>query len=153
MAARPPTAARPPHPALVRHAEERAESFQNRLADVITAFSGSMLFVYIHIAVFVWWILTDGGPFDDPFPFGLLTMAVSLEAIFLSAFVLLSQNRADARRQALADAQWALVQEEDEENRELLRLSNQLLELTTQVHALTAEVHARVVPAAGKDGA
>jgi uncharacterized membrane protein len=72
-------------------------SRQDRLADVITAFSGSMLFVYIHIAWFVAWILVNTGligiPPFDPFPYGLLTMIVSLEAIFLSTFVLISQNR------------------------------------------------------------
>ena len=62
---------------------------QNRVADRITAFAGSMTFVYIHIAWFGCWI---GFAVED-YPFGLLTMIVSLEAIFLSTFVMISQNR------------------------------------------------------------
>ncbi len=60
-----------------------------------------------------------------------------LEAIFLSTFVLISQNRADAKRQVIADEQWRLVQEEDTQNKELLDLSNQILALTREVRALT----------------
>ena len=62
-------------------------------------------------------------------------MIVSLEAIFLSTFVMISQNRADAKTQVVADQQWRTVQEEDQQNRELLDLSNQILALTKQVHA------------------
>ena len=62
-------------------------------------------------------------------------MIVSLEAIFLSTFVMISQNRADAKRQVIADQQWKTVQEEDNQNRELLDLSHQILELTKEVHA------------------
>ena len=132
------------HPGLVQHAEERAKSLQNRAADGITSFAGSMWFAYLHIALFGYWLLTDGAPFSDPFPYGLLTMIVSLEAIFLSTFVMISQNRADARRQVLADHQWALVQAEEKQNEELLTVSRQLLELTRQVHALPTEVHVAV---------
>ena len=99
---------------------------QNRIADKITAFSGSMLFVYIHIIWFGCWI----GFGVENYPFGLLTMIVSLEAIFLSTFVMISQNRADARRQVIADQQWKTVQEEDKQNEELLDLSKQILRLT-----------------------
>ena len=72
--------------------------------------------------------ISAGHPFvDDPFPFGLLTMIVfSLEAIFPSTFVMISQNRADARRQIPAGHQWQLVQEEGEQNDELLALSRQV---------------------------
>ena len=105
---------------------------------------------HLHILIFGYWILTSGRPFvDDPFPFGLLTMIVSLEAIFLSTFVMISQNRADARRQVLADHQWMLVQDEGKQNEELLTISKQLLELTLQVHALTTAVHKAV---SGADG-
>ena len=72
------------------------------------------------------------------YPFGLLTMIVSLEAIFLSTFVTISQNRADATRQVVADQQWQTVKEEDAQNHELLDLSNQILELTKEVHAYTS---------------
>jgi uncharacterized membrane protein len=63
-------------------------------------------------------------------------MIVSLEAIFLSTFVMISQNRADAKRQIVADQQWTMVQDEDHQNQELLDLTKQILELTKQVHAL-----------------
>ena len=123
-----------PNPVLVEHAKQRAESVQNRIADKITAFSGSMWFVYIHIIWFASWI----GFGVEKYPYGLLTMIVSLEAIFLSTFVMISQNRADAKRQAIADQQWQTVKEEDKQNEELLKLSNQILELTRAIHASTS---------------
>jgi uncharacterized membrane protein len=64
-------------------------------------------------------------------------MIVSLEAIFLSTFVMISQNRADSKRQIIADQEWQTVQLEDNQNRELLDLSKQILDLTKQVHSLT----------------
>ena len=120
-----------PNPALMEHARKRAESAQNRVADRITAFAGSMLFVYLHIFWFGSWILFG----VEGYPYGLLTMIVSLEAIFLSTFVMISQNRADAKRQVVADLQWQTVQEEDKQNVQLLDLSNQILALTKAVHA------------------
>jgi uncharacterized membrane protein len=125
---------REPNPALLEHAEKRAESVQNRIADQITAFAGSMWFVYIHIAWFGCWI----GFGVENYPYGLLTMIVSLEAIFLSTFVMISQNRADAKRQMLADQQWQTVREEDRQNKELLDLSHQILDLTKTIHASTS---------------
>ncbi len=123
-----------PNPALAEHARVRAQSAQNRIADKITVFAGSMTFVYIHIIWFGCWI----GLRVEQYPFGLLTMIVSLEAIFLSTFVMISQNRADMKRQIVADQQWATVQREDKQNQELLGLSRQILELTKQMHALEA---------------
>jgi uncharacterized membrane protein len=123
----------PANPAVLSHMEERANSLQNRIADKITTFSGSMLFVYLHIVWFAIWILWG----FDPYPFGLLTMIVSLEAIFLSTFVMISQNRADAKRQVIIDHQWQMVQDEDKQNLELLALSQQILELTRAVHTTT----------------
>jgi len=120
-----------PNPALLEHARKRAESVQNRIADQITTFAGSMWFVYIHIVWFGLWI----GLGAEKYPYGLLTMIVSLEAIFLSTFVMISQNRADAKRQVIADQQWQTVKEEDTQNEELLKLSNQILELTKAIHA------------------
>jgi uncharacterized membrane protein len=122
----------PTNPALLKHARERATIRQNRVADAITTFSGSMLFVYIHILWFGCWI----GFGVESYPYGLLTMIVSLEAIFLSTFVMISQNRADARRQVIADQQWSTVQEEDKQNVELLDLSHQILALTKEVRSL-----------------
>ena len=80
---------------------------QDRIADGITSFSGRMVFVYVHIFWFVLWIALNTGklgvqPFD-PFPYGLLTMIVSLEAIFLSTFVLISQNRFSQEAEHRAD--------------------------------------------------
>jgi len=122
----------PINPALLKRDRERAEARQNRAADKITAFSGSMLFVYVHVIWFGCWI---GFGVED-YPYGLLTMIVSLEAIFLSTFVMISQNRADARRQVIADHAWKTVQEEDRQNVELLDISRQILTLTKEVRSL-----------------
>src|SRR4026209_650690 len=122
----------PIHPALVEQAEERARSAQNRIADNIPRFAGSMWFVYLHIAWFSIWIASG----VEHYPYGLLTMIVSLEAIFLSTFVMISQNRADAKSQIVADEQWSLVQTEDKQNEELLSISKQILDLTQQVHKI-----------------
>ena len=122
-----------PNPALIRQAQQRTKSIENRVADRITAFAGSMPFVYIHIAWFGCWI----GFGVEKYPYGLLTMIVSLEAIFLSTFVMISQNRADAKRQAIADEQWQTVKEEDRQNEELLELSRQILDLTKAIYAET----------------
>src|SRR6476619_1585398 len=111
------------NPALAEHLRRRRESLENRIADRITSFAGSMRFVYIHILWFGLWI----GLGVESYPYGLLTMIVSLEAIFLSTFVMISQNRADARRQVIADQQWKTVQTEDQQNQQLLELSNQIL--------------------------
>ena len=86
-----------------REESEKHKTFQDHLADLITRWSGSMLFLYAHCVWFGVWIAVNVGwlgvsPFD-PFPFGLLTTIVSLEAIYLSTFVLVSQNR----QAALAD--------------------------------------------------
>jgi uncharacterized membrane protein len=92
-----------------------------------------MRFVYIHIAWFSCWI----GFGVEHYPYGLLTMIVSLEAIFLSTFVIISQNRADAKRQVIADQQWQTVKKEDRQNEELLELSRQILALTKAIPAET----------------
>jgi len=101
----------------LRREEEERKSPQDRMADVLTAFSGNMVFVYLHVVWFTFWILANLGllpikPFD-PFPFGLLTLIVSLEAIFLSTFVLISQNRAGevADKRADLDLQIDLLAE------------------------------------------
>ncbi len=148
------TLAAPQHPALITHAEERARQLQNRIADAITHFAGSMPFVYVHLVWFTIWVASG----VEDFPFGFLTMIVSMEAIFLSTFVMISQNRADEKRQALAGHQWELVQLEKRQNDELLDLvqfeknqnddilvvSRQLLTLTTEVRDLTTKLHQMV---------
>ena len=121
------------NPVLARQAEERARSIQNRVADTITRFAGSMPFVYLHIVWFALWI----GLGVEAYPFGLLTMIVSLEAIFLSTFVMISQNRADAKRELLAAHQWQLVQAEEKQNEELLAASKEILELTKEIRQLS----------------
>jgi hypothetical protein len=135
MLAPAPSPGPPINPALLEQARERAEARQNRLADRVTAFVGSMTFVYIHILWFGCWI----GFGVESYPYGLLTMIVSLEAIFLSTFVLISQNRADVTRQVVADQQWETVQEEEVQNAELLDLSRQILTLTREVHSLALQ--------------
>jgi uncharacterized membrane protein len=123
-----------PHPALVEQAQQRAEFLQNRIADRITAYAGSMHFVYLHIALFaIWMLLIERSPWPT------LTLIVSLEAIFLSTFVMISQNRADEKRQVLASEEWQSVQLEEKQNEQLLDLSKQILELTNAIHRLTME--------------
>lgn len=98
---------------------EQRQSLQDRIAKAITAFSGSMIFVYVHIAWFAGWILSNTGAFGlpifDRFPYGLLTMIVSLEAIFLSTFVLVSQNRSgeEADRRSQLHLQIGLLTEHE----------------------------------------
>lgn len=77
---------------------QKLRDAEDRLSDKITSFAGNMKFVYIHTVWFALWILINMGLFGtalvfDDFPFGLLTLIVSLEAIFLSTFVMISQNR------------------------------------------------------------
>src|SRR5256885_16379658 len=121
------------HPALQRHLTQRAENAQNRIADTITRFAGSMAFVYVSIIWFGLWI----GLRVEKYPFGLLTMIVSLEAIFLSTFVMISQNRADEKRQIMAQHEWDFVQMEEKQNEQLIALSGQILDLTKAIHELT----------------
>ncbi len=91
----------------LRSQMERNRSPQDRVADLITRFSGSNVFLYCHIAWFGAWLALNlgwvGTKAFDPYPFGLLTMIVSLEAIFLSTFVLISQNRMAAMSDERAD--------------------------------------------------
>ena len=134
-----------PHPAFADVLAARASSWQLRLADRITAFAGAMIFVWIHAVLFGLWIATSGlGLTHDPFPFNFLTMVVSLEAIFLSTFVMISQNRADARRQVFADNQYEMIQDEKKQNLELLEQGKRIEALTQSVLSLTQEVHAKI---------
>ena len=126
----------PVHPALIENELLRAKNAQNRIADRITLFAGSMAFVYVHILWFGLWI----GLGVEHYPYGLLTMIVSLEAIFLSTFVMISQNRADEKRQMLAYQQWKMVQDEDRQNEQLIDLSRQILELTKAIHQMASRL-------------
>jgi uncharacterized membrane protein len=124
------------HPAVLDEARRRSDDFQLRLADRITTFAGSMNFVWIHAALFALWMIVF-----ERSPWPTLTLVVSLEAIFLSTFVMIGQNRQSAFQQARAD--------HDFETQELELKTN--TELTRQIHALTQELHQRVFgPAAGK---
>jgi len=128
---------RPSHPALEQHRARRAEDVQLRIADAITAFAGSMRFVYIHVVAFAVWMLV----FESS-PWPTLTLIVSLEAIFLSTFVMIGQNRQADFAQRKAD--------HDFQSQELELHHN--TELTEAIHALTVEVHRAVItrgPAAG----
>ena len=118
-------------PVVRRHLVKRAEDWQLRLADRVTAFAGSMPFVWVHVAIFVSWVAS--GLFGaDRYPFQFLTFVVSLEAIFLSTFVMIGQNRQAAFQQAKADHDF---QESETE----LKLNTQL---TRAIHATTQELHA-----------
>src|SRR6266496_1283847 len=86
------------HPSVLETAEHRSAYIQLRIADAITAFAGSMHFVYLHAAIFAAWML-----FFEKSPWPTLTLIVSLEAIFLSTFVMIGQNRQAAFQQAKAD--------------------------------------------------
>lgn len=112
--------------------KKRLHSFEGRLANFISEFSGSMTFVYLHVAWFTVWVLINQGFFShqvkpfDPFPYGLLTMVVSLEAIFLATFILINQNR-----QALVDEYRELeeVKEQEEEEREQEELEEEFQDI------------------------
>ena len=136
----------PRHPALLQHAQRRAQSAENRIADTITRFAGSMPFVFVHVIWFMAWIALGA----EGYPFGLLTMIVSLEAIFLSTFVMISQNRADEKRQVLADHEWDKVQVEEQQNEQLIVIANQILALTEAINTMTST---RTAPGPAEPGA
>ena len=119
------------HPVVVAHRANRAASLQLRIADKITNFAGSMPFVYIHAVGFAVWML-----FVESDPWPKLTLVVSLEAIFLSAFVMIGQNRQAAFQQAKADHEFVEQEQELKTN----------TELTRAVHTLTAEIHTHLLP-------
>lgn len=116
------------HPALARVEQHRAADLQLRVADAITSFAGTMWFVYLHIAVFAMWMLLVE---KNPWP--TLTLAVSLEAIFLSTFIMIGQNRAAAVQQAKADHDYAESELELKTN----------TELTRAIHAMTTVLSSR----------
>ena len=118
------------HPAVVTEFNQRAADAQLRIADSITAFAGSMRFVYIHAVIFaVWMVVFERSPWPT------LTLIVSLEAIFLSTFVMIGQNRQAAFHEAKADHDF--IEQEQE-----LKLNT---ELTKAIHELTLEMHRTLV--------
>jgi len=133
-----------------RNVNDEVEDRRTRIqkaADWIAEFSGSIAFLVIHLVLFAAWIAMNVGsgvpgiPMFDPFPFGLLTMAVSLEAIILSVFVLLSQNRQIAKERVRGDIEYDVN----------LKAELEIAHLHEKVDRLTAEVLARldrIAPAA-----
>ena len=119
------------HPVVAAQELRRARDIQVKVADAITGFAGSMKFVYLHIVVFgVWMLVVEASPWPT------LTLVVSLEAIFLSTFVMIGQNRQAAFQQAKADHDFV--------EQELELKTN--TELTRQIHVLTTELHRRLLP-------
>ena len=118
------------HPVVIANAEKRAKDVQLRIADAITSFAGSMPFVYIHAVVFALWML-----FVESDPWPKLTLIVSLEAIFLSTFVMIGQNRQAEFQRAKADHDFASEEQE-------LHLNT---DLTREIHTLTTELHRHVL--------
>ena len=120
----------PHHPVVLEEQAQRAADIQLRIADWITAFTGSMNCVYLHVVLFTVWML-----FIESKPWPTLTLIVSLEAIFLSTFVMIGQNRQAAFQQAKADHDF---------NEQELELKTNT-QLTREIDRLTAEVHKRVM--------
>jgi len=125
------------HPVVAAHQQHRAADAQLRVADAITAFAGSMIFVYLHVAIFALWMLLV-----EKSPWPTLTLVVSLEAIFLSTFVMIGQNRAAAFQQHKADHDFV--------EQELELKTN--TDLTRQIHVLTTELHSRLLRASPELG-
>ena len=117
-------------PVVLEEQAQRAQDVQLRIADRITAFAGSMNFVYLHIALFAIWML-----FIESKPWPMLTLIVSLEAIFLSTFVMIGQNRQSTFQQAKADHDF---------NQQELELKTNT-QLTREIHTLTTELHNRLL--------
>jgi uncharacterized membrane protein len=114
------------HPAVVAQFNQRASDVQLRIADQITSFAGSMNFVYLHVVIFaVWMLLIERSPWPT------LTLIVSLEAIFLSTFVMIGQNRQGSFQQMKADRDYQDVN----------RLLVENTDLTRAIHHLTQELH------------
>jgi uncharacterized membrane protein len=121
------------HPVVAANAEALAKDVQLKVADAITKFAGSMMFVYLHIIAFAaWMLLVEKSPWEK------LTLIVSLEAIFLSTFVMIGQNRQSAFQQAKADHDF--VEQEQE-----LKINT---ELTQVIHGLAQDIHNAVCKSA-----
>jgi uncharacterized membrane protein len=121
-----PTKPLPHSPVVLDHERKRAQDVQLRVADAITKFAGSMMFVYVHIVVFSVWMI-----FFEKSPWQTLTLIVSLEAIFLSTFVMIGQNRQSDFQQAKADRDFNEQESELHAN----------TDLTKAIHALALEIH------------
>ena len=122
------------HPAWKTLSEARAAQAQLRVADAITKFAGSMKFVYIHAIVFTTWMLVV-----EKSPWPTLTLVVSLEAIFLSTFVMIGQNRQGEFARKKADHDFNEQEQELHVN----------TDLTKQIHQLSTEIHAHLLRVGG----
>ncbi len=127
------------HPSVVAQAEARAGHIQYRVADTITAFAGSMWFIYLHIVLFIVWML-----WIEQNPWPTLTLIVSLEAIFLSTFVMIGQNRQAKFQQEKADRDYLTQEHELHENTDMTR---EIQELTRQIKSLQEQILAMQAPA------
>ena len=132
---------------LLRHTASRnvneevddLRSTVQKAADWIAAFSGSIPFLIVHVVVFALWLVVNSVPVAgflpfDPYPFGFLTLAVSLEAIFLSVFVLLSQNRLAAKERARTDIEYEVN----------LKAELEIAQLHVKIDRLTSDVLQRL---------
>jgi uncharacterized membrane protein len=136
-------------PVVLHHLKKRADNWQLRLADRITAFAGTMTFVWIHVAIFGAWVAS--GLFGaDNYPFQFLTFVVSLEAIFLSTFVLIGQNRQAAFQQAKADHDFHAEDMELKLNTDLTR---SIHTMTQEIYAITQELRPKAGGAEPRTGA
>jgi uncharacterized membrane protein len=127
---------KPLDPALRAYAAQRRHDLEDRVADAVTAFAGSMRFVYIHVLWFAGWVVFG----VEEYPYGLLTMIVSLEAIFLTTFVMISQNRSDEKSEVLANDRWRTVQHQEEQNEQILRAVTEILERQRPVPGVPSAV-------------
>jgi uncharacterized membrane protein len=141
-----------------RQREERQATFQEKIAEAITRFTGSMLFVYIHLAIFGFWIVANVGwipgvpQWDESFV--VLAMWASVEAIFLSTFVLISQNRmqAAADKRADLDLQISLLAEHEiTKIATLVAAIAERLDVRTEVDEEFHEISQNVAPEAVLD--
>jgi len=128
----------PHHPVVIAEFNKRAGDAQLRVADQITRFAGSMQFVYLHIVIFAVWML-----FVERSPWPTLTLIVSLEAIFLSTFVMIGQNRQASFQQQKADHDFVAQEEELKTN----------TDLTRAIHKMTQDIHTIVSAQPTRDSA
>jgi uncharacterized membrane protein len=120
-------ASSPHHPVVEHVLAKRAQDVQLRIADQITKFAGSMRFVYLHVLGFAaWMVFAEGSPWPT------LTLVVSLEAIFLSTFVMIGQNRQAMFQQLKADHDFVAQEQELHTNTDLTRV---IADLTKEIHA------------------
>jgi len=135
---------------------EKLAGYQVKIADKISAFSGTMGFVYFHVAWFTFWVLANAGVFGargifDPFPYGLLTMIVSLEAIFLATFIMISQNIASQKSELRAEHDFQVNLKTEKEVAEILTMIREMKEWQEIQSKNQNEIFARKKGKGGKN--